>query len=415
MTATGVPERDVKLPPASDRLRTRGLDRLWPEIEVSDEAVHGAVQRLGTLSEPAGPERTLLRRWEARNIQTHGRPPQVSERLAGANEQQPAKSVREHGRPLTDVRVCIVVHLEQQRVAREHGLSPPKAAEGVPLGCRRRHIARPQHEGHQAEPGARRRSDGASGIRIVAAQCSERRRVGGGAGEDGRQLGGDGLERRRQLLGHVDWHKQGLEPVVEIVQSCQVVQHSFVDAEWARGDALAGVELHEAVPAQGCSGRDRAPVRIRKGREGKAERGSADALVTGGGSAQAGEARFELDSRTEEQDVSLERGQAERLDQRLEYRRLCTHAVDVRRPAVGMRFERPGDSLELRAECPLVLGEPVGHGNVTVGSENVPPTTSSRLSAPSTWTRRRYVPGRTRRTGNTTVGESAVSGVAGNV
>ncbi len=176
-----------------------------------------------------------------------------------------------------------------------------------------------------------------------------------------------------------------------------------------------GSSFHEAVPAQGCSRRDRAPVCVRKRREGKAERGSAYALIAGGGSAQACEARFELDSRAEEQHVSLERGQPECLDERLEDGWPRTLRTDVRRAAVGVCFERTGDPLKLRAERALVLGEPVGHGSVTVGSEKVPPTTSSRLSAPSTWTRTRYVPGRTRRTGNTTVGESAVSGVAGNV
>ena len=76
-------------------------------------------------------------------------------------------------------------------------------------------------------------------------------------------------------------------------------------------------------------------------------------------------------------------------------------------------FERGRDPLELRAERLLVLGQPVAHGSVTVGSEKLPPSTSSRLSAPSTWTRTRYVPAGHRRTGNTTVGESAVSGWPG--
>src|SRR5712692_6774557 len=151
--------------------------------------------------------------------------------------------------------------------------------------------------------------------------------------------------------------------------------------------------------AQGRGGRQRAPVRPRQRGEGEAERRRR--------AAERREARIELDAGAEQQDVPLERRQAEddaepvqrRGRRDLRQRRLVRRGA-VRRGA-GMTFERVAHAGQRRDQVALVRLRPGLHGEqrlthtkVTVGPNvRLAGSRSSGLSAPSTWRRTKYWPG----------------------
>ena len=165
--------------------------------------------------------------------------------------------------------------------------------------------------------------DGQLGGRVGAEQLDHRRRAQlrgpGPALQHGG--GGDPLRGGQAVLGPRDGGQQRLDPVVEVVQPLDVADDPLVGAQRARGQRLAGRlgDLDQPPVPQRPARRQGLPARVGEQLQGEREGGPGQALVALGEGAQARGGRVEFHRRAQQQDLLLERGEAQprgQLDQR---------------------------------------------------------------------------------------------------
>src|SRR5215213_7508116 len=191
----------------------------------------------------------------------------------------------------------------------------------------------------------------------------------------------------------------------------QIMQHALVYAQWAGRQGVASPYLHQTPMAQGRGGSQGAPVRVRQSCQRQTEGRVGAPRVALSSGTERGQGRVQLHPRAQQQQITLEGCQANRLAKSLQRRRRG-HGVGclLQRPswfitllrlgrvlgARGVPLQRGTCDGEGRYQVLLVSFVPVrdrriGHGRVTRGESYCPVASlnPSGLSAPSTCTRAR--------------------------
>jgi hypothetical protein len=163
------------------------------------------------------------------------------------------------------------------------------------------------------------------------------------------------------------------------------MQDALVDLKRPAGQAVARGGLDQAPAAERAVRAERGPVGIRQRRERKAEGGVCALRISLGGRAEAGEVAFEFAPGAEQEDVTFEARERERLHELSERRRLrrnglCLHVL------AGMPLKSAAQAVQVSNEVALVRLLPVRLAQiVTLGPKStLVGSRSSGLSAPST-------------------------------
>ena len=153
----------------------------------------------------------------------------------------------------------------------EHGLAFPEPGESFSLGGWRGNVGAAKRVQPQSELA---RSQGrylpATGP-IGSAQLDDRRdlvfTVRPELSDAARYL----ELRRREVPGHRNWFDQGLQPIVEMIDPGEKMQHALIDPQRSGHESFVVGQFDQAPAAQGCGRGERAPVRARQGGEGQTE------------------------------------------------------------------------------------------------------------------------------------------------
>ena len=133
------------------------------------------------------------------------------------------------------------------------------------------------------------------------------------------------------------------------------VQHTFVDAQRAGQQGLAGLQFDQAPAAQRGLRGERAPVGVRQHRQREAEAGMAQPTVALGLGAGCSKTPVEFDRCGQQQHLAFERRQLEQLCQPVELRRAGFRRLDVTAGRTARMGHQPRvQRLELGDEQALV-------------------------------------------------------------
>ena len=376
------PEGPAERLAGGGRLRARRGDRVQRQVELRGQRLERAVRRRAALGEQLPPVGALLGPGRPGNVDSDRRPTSEPHDVLCSDDDPGRDLAGERRQPPVDVRVGVVVHLDEEDGGRQDELPLPQAGSERALLRQRGKVRRRRDEQAKAGHLGAALGDGAARLRVGADEERRGRRAADRRGEASRRRGLRGRQCRQS--GHVGGDP---EPLVDVAEAGEVVQHSLVDPERARRHRLAWIELQQP-PAPERAGRGKgAPVRFGEAAECERERRPVEPFVARRHRAEAPEPRLELDPGAEQQQVAFERRQPERLHDEPE-RRGPGRLARCLRPG----FEQRRDAVELARQRALVLVQPGAHGIVTVGSLVLSNGSVTGLSAPSTWTRTKYVP-----------------------
>jgi len=124
--------------------------------------------------------------------------------------------------------------------------------------------------------------------------------------------------RRHEVTLYLQGLNDARQPLVEMLNACDVMQDALVYPERAVRQRISRPYFNQSPPAQGRSGRQRAPVRVGQRGKRQAESRIGRRLIAVGGGAKRCETRIELPCGAEQQHASLERREAKPLAKRFE-------------------------------------------------------------------------------------------------
>jgi carbamoyl-phosphate synthase small subunit len=335
------------------------VDRAEVELVGEGTIVVGAERR--------APDRVLLGACRPLDVHAQRGLPGIGRSLAGRDEREARDGVEE-ARDRGEIVLGVAV--DEQRRRTQYRFTPAQARERVAIGHGGGDRRAGQDLETQPDRGASGGGDRALGRLIAPREHDEWPTAGRTLTlpERGEAVGDRGLRRRQ--VGRLDRRADDAdESLVELVDSCEVVQDALVDPEDAADRRIAGRELDETPAPQRRTRSDRAPVRAGQRGQREAERGAGNASGLRSG-ARVREVAVQLDARAQQQHEALEGREAERVAHGVECRisqlrgvgRGSAHGAF---PPSTMAVERGAHFLERRDQMPLVGGH---HGIGTVGS-----------------------------------------------
>ena len=340
----GAPERGGVGPRARVDAARRAGDGGGVHVEGRGEVARG---ELGRGAEEGEPQRALLgaggpvdREAERR---ARARPPPARGGEEGGRGGEVEQAPERGG----DVGPGLgLLGLEEQGGVDEDALPVEQVGEVAQLGRALRQPLR----GDGDEVHAQRACDGGGdrGLAMAVATVQVDDGRDGRRGEERPPRGGDALRRGlgpgEERRGRRHDAREPAEPLVEVVEAGEQVQHPLVDAQRRAQERLAGRERHQPEAPERRGGGELGPRPAGEEPQRQPERGERDGALGAARRAQGGDAGVELGAGGEEQDALREAREPERARERLERRRRVrrVRARDLRGRRVRLRARGEG-------------------------------------------------------------------------